>query len=294
MVSDADLAALEGQVRHAAATGDATGLHLMGFGEVSTVLGWPPGRPEAVCKRLPPFPDQASFDAYAAVVRRYVERLEAAGVAVVPTEVRSVRRDDGRVAGFHVQPALDAATIGTEVLRQADPGRGHDLPGAVVDAVRRATGGRIGVDAQLANWAWLDGEAHQLDLTTPFLLAPDGRGLAIDLAPFLAGLPAPVRRLVRRQMDALVQRWMTPRGALVDVVANLYKERLDGWVDPVLAAANAVVRPPITAGEAAKVHADDRRLWPLLLRLEKLQRHWTRLRGRPYEFVLPEQTTYGR
>ena len=43
----------------------------------------------------------------------------------------------------------------------------------------------------------------------------------------------------------------------------------------------------------ARVHADDRRLWPLLFRLEHVNRWWQRrVRRRPYEFLGPERTTY--
>ena len=41
----------------------------------------------------------------------------------------------------------------------------------------------------MSNWAWLDGEPWQLDLTTPFLL-DERRRPAFDLTPFLAVLPA--------------------------------------------------------------------------------------------------------
>ena len=290
--SAGDLLAAEAALGVALRTGDRSGITLLGLGEVSTVLGWPPDAPVLVCKRLPPMRSVDEFRAYAEVVDRYMSELTAAGVRVVPTELRCVRRPDGAVIGFHVQPVLPAGSIGVEVLRRARPQHSHPMVAAIIEAVAGATSEQLGIDAQLANWAWLDGHAHQLDLTTPFLLGPDRRP-AFDLAPFLAALPAIARPVVRREIEALILRWMTARGALTDLAANVIKEHLDPWLPVVLAEVNRRVSPPVTVEEAARVHAKDRRLWPLLLRLEKGNRWWQqRVRRRPYEFLLPDRTTY--
>ena len=291
-MDEPDLAALEHAVGEALATGDRSQLCVIGHGEISIVLGWPPAEPTTVCKRLPPFRDRAAFDAYRDVVLRYVDELRSAGLRVVDTEVRDTTRADGRVVGFHVQPLLPGSSLGTEILRATGAPGGHPIVPAVVDAVERVTTDRIGVDAQMSNWVWLDDEPWQIDLTTPFLLDASGRP-AFDLAPFLGALPAVVRPVVRREMTKLVHRWTTPRGALLDLAANLLKEELDDWLDPTLACINARVDPPITAAEAARVHTEDRRLWPMLFRLEHANRWWQEhVRRRPFEFLLPEHTTY--
>lgn len=292
MIEPGELRALEDEVSVALATRDPSRLSLLGHGEVSLVLGWPPGQPRVACKRLPPFRDAAAFGRYAAVVHRYIDELRAGGVRVVETELQHLVRPDGRVVGFHVQSALPAGALGSAILRNGDASHGHPILPAVTETVVRVTHPRLGVDAQLSNWAWLDGEPWQLDLTTPFLLDERGRP-AFDLAPFLAVLPAPVRPVVEREMCTLIRRWTTARGALLDMTASLLKERLDDWVDPVLTEVNARVAPPISRDEAARVLAGDRRLWPLLFRLERANRWWQRnVRRRPFEFLVPERTTY--
>jgi hypothetical protein len=287
-----ELRALEDEVAAALASRDTTRLPLLGHGEISLVLGWPPGHPRVACKRLPPFRDVDGFERYAAVVSRYVDELRAGGVRVVETDLHHLVRPDGSVVGFHVQPALPARALGSEILRSGDASVGHPIVAAVADAVVRVTQPRLGVDAQLSNWAWLDGEPWQLDLTTPFLLDEHG-GLEFDLTSFLAMLPAPVRPLVRRELVKLAGRWTTARGALLDMTGALLKERLDPWVDPVLREVNARVTPPISREDAAKVYDSDRRLWPLLFRLERANRWWQRnVRRRPFEFLVPERSTY--
>jgi hypothetical protein len=292
VIEPGELRALEDEVSAALAARDTSRLPLLGHGEISLVLGWPPGDPTVACKRLPPFRDAGAFERYAAVVRRYIDELRAGGVRVVETDLHQLVRPDGRVVGFHVQPVLPAHTLGAEVLRNGEPSHGHPILPAVIDTVARVTHPRLGVDAQLSNWAWLDGEAWQLDLTTPFLL-DENRRPEFDLVPFLAGLPAPVRPLVRHEMLTMVRRWTSARGALLDMTANLLKEGLDPWVDPVVTEVNARVAPPISRDEAARVYHNDRRLWPVLLRLERVNGWWQRnVRRRPFDLLVPVRTTY--
>jgi len=226
VIEPSELRALEDEVSVALKTRDPGRLPLLGQGEISLVLGWPPDHPRVACKRLPPFRDATAFGHYARVVRQYVDELRAGGVRVVETDLQHLVRPDGHVVGFHVQPVLPAGTIGVAMLRSGDASHGHPILPAVVDAVVGVTHPRLGVDSQLSNWAWLNGEPWQLDLTTPFLL-DEHRRPAFDLTPFLAVLPAPVRPLVQREMRALIRRWTTARGALLDMTANLLKERLD-------------------------------------------------------------------
>jgi hypothetical protein len=287
-----DLDALEADVSGALATGDVRTLRLIGHGEISLVLGWPPDDPVVACKRLPPFADLAVFERYRDVVLRYMEELRARGVRVLDTEVQHLVHDDGRVTGFHVQPFLPSDALAIEILRVTPPSHGHRLLDAIVDTVIQATTDRLGVDAQLSNWVWLDDEAWQLDLTTPFLL-DERRRPAFDLAPFLASLPAVVRPVVGREMTKLILRWTTARGSLLDLAANLLKEGMTGWLEPALDVINAHVDTPVTRADAERVHAQDRRLWPVLLRLQRMNRWWQqRVRHRRYEFLLPERTTY--
>ena len=287
-----DLDALEADVHRAIATGELTRLNLVGHGEISLVLGWPAHAPEVVCKRLPPFPNARSYQAYRDVVLHYVDDLRDRDVRVVDTELHDLVRRDGSVIGFHVQPLLPAERLGTEILRGDDDADARRLLETVVDTVDRATDAQLGLDAQLSNWVWLDGSAWQIDLTTPFVLDDDRRP-AFDLTPFVASLPAVVRPIIRREMTKLMLRWTTARGALLDLAANMLKEELDDWLPLALRTINARVTPPITDAEAQHVYAEDQRLWPLLFRLEHLNRWWQRnVRRRPFEFLLPEHTTY--
>ena len=292
MIDANELQELEAGVGLALRTGDLSHVRLIGHGEMTMALGWPADQPEFVCKRLPPFSSARTASAYEAVVSRYIDELQRRGVRVVDTEVRWLDRIGGGVIGYLVQPALAPETLGLDVLRRSTPSADHPLVRSVVEKVATATGNGVGIDAQLSNWAWVDEEPWQLDLSTPIMMDSAGQP-ALDMSPFLAKLPTVIRPVVRREMVKLMSRFLSPRGSMMDLAANVIKENLEGWIDPVLECINEYVEKPVTHQEALSVYEADRRMFPFLLALVRVNQFWQeRIRRRPFEFLLPESTTY--
>jgi hypothetical protein len=292
MIDTNELQELEAGVGLALRTGDLSHLRLIGHGEMTMALGWPADQPKFVCKRLPPFSSGRTASAYEAVVSRYIDELQRRGVRVVDTDVRWLDRTGGGRIGYLVQPALAPETLGLDVLRRSTPSADHPLIRSVVEKVATATGNGVGIDAQLSNWAWMDEEPWQLDLSTPMMMDSTGQP-ALDMSPFLAKLPAVIRPVVRRKMVTLMRRWLSPRGSMVDLAANVIKENLEGWIGPVLECINGYVEKPVTHQEALSVYEADRRMFPFLLALVRVNQFWQeRIRRRPFEFLLPESTTY--
>ena len=103
-------------MQRALAAGTEAGLRVLGYGEITLVIGWPTDQPAFACKRLPQFHDRATCDRYLATIADYLDVLRARGIDVVETDLLAVDTDGG-VAGYAVQPVLDAATLGPAVLR---------------------------------------------------------------------------------------------------------------------------------------------------------------------------------
>jgi hypothetical protein len=292
MMPDAALRALDAEVEEALASGEESALSILGVGEISVVLGWPQGAPRVAAKRLPLFPGRAAFDAYAEVLGRYLAALRSAGLSVIETELRAVVHDDGRIAGYCLQPALPAESLLHRRLRAVAPSSGLPLVREVVEAAQRAVGERVGLDAQVANWAVDDGRLLYLDVTTPLLSREDGSS-ELDPNLFLAALPwllrAPVRRFV---LPGLRRRYHQVRSVLLDVCANLIKERLEAWLPAFLEAANERLASPLGADEVRRDYARDARTWATMLSLRRADRWWQRtVRRRPYRFLLPRGIT---
>lgn len=288
MISDADLERLEQAVNEALARADAGDLRLIGHGEISLALGSPADAPRWACKRLPPFSSADAADRYREVFGRYLDRLAARGVHVLDTEIRPVAGPHGQVVLYCVQPVLPAESLGPKIVT-AGGDVATALLGEIVDLTLAVVDERVGLDGQLSNWAVHEGRLTYFDVTTPLLTAPDGTP-ELDTGVFLASLPwmlrAPVRRFV---LPGILGRYHAPRTVVLDLAANLIKERLESWIPVVLVAAGNRLEPPLTEAEVRRDYHSDARTWNLLQAVRRADRTWQRrIRRRTYPFLLPE------
>jgi hypothetical protein len=289
MIDDVALQSLEREVGSALERADAAGLRVLGYGEISLVLGWPSDEPRWACKRLPPFPSTAAADRYTAVFGRYLDEIRRRGIDVVETELGRVTLPEGRVALYCVQPVLPSDSLATAIVALG----GDEVPtllGSIVDATLAVVDERVGLDAQLSNWAVCDGRLTYFDVTTPMLRADDGSS-DLDTEVFLASVPWLLRAGVRRfVLPGILRRYHEPRTVILDLAANLTKERLESWIPTVLAAAGDRVEPPLTVDEVRRDYRSDARTWKLLQAVRRADRSWQRrIRLRPYPFLLPDR-----
>lgn len=280
------LAALEARVERALASGEPGGLEVLGWGEISAVLSLESGGHAFACKRLPPFPDASRLDAYRATLEDYLAALASRGVRVVPSALVEVARPGARIA-YLVQPRLDPGLLLPAVLARAPAGEAERLLERLAGHVAAAVGPGLGLDGQVSNWAVLDGELAYLDVTTPLLR--DGSGAErLDTDLFVASIPWALRGLVRRLLlREILDKYYDPRGVLLDALANLVKERLEGLLPAFARAAGARVHPALDPAEARRAYAADARMWRILQALRRLDRALQRARGRVYPFLLP-------
>jgi hypothetical protein len=285
-LTDDELHALERDVLAALAAADPARLTLLGEGEISLVLAG--GELGAwACKRLPPFATSSAADRYAATIERYLAVLSRRGVDVVDTTVRQLVGDDGRVVLYCVQPILPADTLGVEVARRDDE-LGRRLLERIVDVVLASVDARFGLDAQLSNWALVGDRAVYVDVTTPLLRDAAGR-TELDTDVFLASLPWILRPVVRRfVVPGIIDRYHDPRIVVLDLAANLLKERLDHLVPVVVAASEGRISPALGDAEIRRDRRADALTWGALQAVRRVDRAWQRhVRHRPYPFLIP-------
>lgn len=282
--SATELHELEEVVVDALRTGDDSTLNVLGYGEVSVALGWPIDTPTFVCKRTPPF-TKTQFTGYRDLVSEYIAGVEARGLDVVDTTIVPLNRDD-KVISYLVQPMLDSASLGHNVLRAAEPDADHPFLTALVKALE-VVSPDLSIDAQVTNFSWDGSRLTLVDVGTPFLWDEAGK-LRFDMKPFAQMLPAPTRSLAVRELTKLVTRWNDPRRVGIDIVANLYREGIPEWVDATVAALNQQLDgDPITANEAREFYEEDVKIWPLLKKLQAAERWWqTSVRRRPYDWFI--------
>jgi hypothetical protein len=288
MLASQDLVALDAAVTRAFSTGDASGLEVLGYGEISAVLAWASEGRSWACKRLPPFPDPADADRYSALFEEYLATLRARGVGVVPSLLQRLARDDGTVVIYCVQPLLPAGQLAVRVLERSSEAEARALFETVLARIVAAVSPQVGIDGQLSNWVVTGDEVTMLDVTTPLLKDAAGRN-RLDMELFLAAVPSPVRPLFRRYVvPSVVDKYHDPRGVTLDLVANLIKEGLERHIGPFLEIANRRLSQPIGVAEVKRYYSGDARVWTAWQALRRADR-FVRLRllGQPYPFLLP-------
>ena len=288
MLAGQDLVALDAAMTRTFATGDASGLEVLGYGEISAVVSWASGGRPWACKRLPPFPGAADADRYAALFGEYLATLEARGVTVVPSTLQRIVRDDGRVVIYCVQPLLPVGQLAVKVLERSTDAQARALFETILARIVATASPQVGIDGQLSNWVVQGDDVAMLDVTTPMLKDAAGRN-RLDMELFLAAVPPPVRPLFRRYVvPSVVDKYHDPRGVTLDLVANLIKEGLESHIGPFLAIANRQLQQPIEETEVRRYYAGDARVWTVWQALRRCDRYIRmRLLGQPYPFLLP-------
>lgn len=289
MSTTVDLESLEDAVQHALAARDEDGLHVLGYGEITCVLAWPERDGPWACKRLPLFDGHHRLDTYRGRLTDYISSLTARGVVVHESRLEAVPTDGG-IAVYIVQPAIAPEHLAPALLRGSSQRDGRALLAEIVDRIRAVASPTLGLDAQLSNWACVDGGLAYFDVSTPMLRDEQGCDL-LDTDLFISTLPPFLRPVVRHLLlGSLLDQFFVPRSAALDCVANLYKERLGEWVPVAIELANERLDadPPLTVDEAKRYRKRDARVWEMLQAMRRLDRAWQqRVRRRHYLFLLP-------
>jgi hypothetical protein len=283
------------------------GVEILGYGEVSAVLGWD-GVPGRVLKRMSGFRTRAEVEAYAAVVDRYVALLRDLDVPVVDTEVALVSPEPSRHVAYLLQPRLEPERLGHSLLRTRPVEEIFPLLDRVLGLVRRVldantsrTDAReVAIDAQLSNWHWPDQADTPrpvlLDVGTPFLRRAGALETGTDL--YLCAYPGPVRWWLRR--DHAVEKYIADYfhfdRTVLDLLGNFIKERA---ADKLPAAVDFVNRwiagqpegerlGSVDEERARAYYSRDAASLELSLRARRAARFVRRsLLRRRYDFILP-------
>ena len=286
--AELDIDRVDAAVETAIAAGSAETLSVLGYGEITLVLGWPPAAPAVAVKRLPAFPSAEAVARYADLLDRYIAMLRDRGVPTIATELKIA----GERRPYLVQPLVPSESLLVRFLGSASPERGATLLARLAQLVDAALDETVGMDAQPSNWVVEGDDLRQLDLSTP-MLRTAGRH-ELDVGVFISIYPWLLRAPLRPVAAGVMSQYFDKRTVLLDIAGNLSREGHGRWVPAFLEAANAYVEQPITERDVRRYVVQDRLLWQTMQRLRRLDRSWQRrVRRRPYPFLLPPPYRYG-
>ncbi|MEV6108051.1 DUF6206 family protein [Streptomyces sp. NPDC051940] len=269
--------------------GDPDDLGIVGYGEITLAVAWPPADPGIVVKRLPPFRTRAELDTYRGVLTDWTAAMEERGVPVVDTALHVVEHPRWGTLGYLVQPLLPADDLAITRCRTGTPAQAEAILAAVLDAIGRGVDEKASLDPQLTNWhVRADGSLAMLDVSTPFLRDASGAD-RLSTALFVRGYPAVLRpALARLVLPAVIDAYHTPRTAVRDFAGNLVRLGLDRHLGFVLRQAREALEIDLSEAEVREFFAKDARMWGVLQSLRHADKWWQRsVRRRPYPALLP-------
>jgi uncharacterized protein DUF6206 len=290
---EVDVERLDATVEDAIRVGSPRGLRVLGYGELTLVIGWPTEKPVVAVKRLPPFSDRCRLDGYTGLLERYVEILRERGISVVHTEIRSHAGSRGSMRAYLVQPLVPRERHLNVILQNAEEAHVRKLFERIVESVHGCADDMVGFDAQAANWWVENGELGYFDISTPMLRDRDAHE-QLDVALFLSVYPWITRPVLARIAPGVMAQFHDVHTVLLDFASNLHKEGLERCVPVLLQVANARLEHPLTAADVRRYFRQDKLLWALMQRLRLADRGWQRhVRRRPYPLLLPSLYRYG-
>ncbi len=288
---------------------------VIGYGEISTIFEIEePSLAGLAFKRLPVFRSTKEMDDYEELFREYRSVLtEGAGIRVPWQNTARVVPGTGNGVVYCMQEKMAPGSFCHQLLHALDDGTILALFRAVLGEMKKvwdfnASQDRleVAVDAQLSNWALLGDAPPEkaagagnalayIDTSTPFIRVMGKERLNTEL--FLRSAPSFLVWLVRLFfLEDVVSRYYDPRLAVIDLVANLYKEGRADLVEPFIAEGNSFFarsapRPgvkPLTLKEVRSYYREDAFIWRLYLSLRRLDRFLHRqVLKKPYPYILP-------
>ena len=286
-ISAKELEQLEHRVQASLAARDVSDLNVIGMGESSLALAWPDDTPTLVAKRLYSSADPADADYQFERIQRYITRL-ADFINVVPTEPRTVRVD-GRTVPYLIQPFYCRDQLVENAIAADSPSVDHPIIVAITAAILATSqDGRVALDGQVSNFAWVDEELQYFDVGTPFMFDETGRSEYLGDA-VVSTMPGVLRPLLSRQAQKMVDGFGGKRQVFRQAAISFPRLGLDGWLEPALVAFNRHIDEPITVDEiearVARMHTELK----VMKGMMRVQRAWvTRVRRGHFDHFITD------
>lgn len=296
---------------------------IVGYGEISTVMHlrktrWIDGEIDIVkdesrwiWKKMPPFPDIEGVTVFERLYNDYRTLLtEKIGMMVPKQIVRHFRHDDYYTV-YAGQEKVDSNTICNMLIKKIDAKNANKIMELILKALhavytfnKNDPHTSIGLDAQLSNWALIsnhissdniheDDRLIYIDTSSP-MIRIDGKE-QIDTEIFIKSAASFLRPVIRMFfLKEVVDRYYDIRSVMIDIIANLHKEKREDLIDSFIDITNNYcIRfqldiAPLNRREIDAYYSNDAFIWKFYQAARKIDRFITeKILRKKYIFRIP-------
>ncbi|MCP5494382.1 MAG: hypothetical protein H7A23_07480 [Leptospiraceae bacterium] len=291
------------------------GVRIIGYGEMSTVFTFDdPELKDFAFKRMPIFQNLTEIDRYECNYLEYNELLNGLGLKVPEHGSFTISGKSTKVVLYLTQRILNTDCIGNKVIHRLQKEDSIRLFQAILEKFdvvfrhnqkvkedRHLT--EVGFDGQMSNWAIVNCdksmerlqekfELAYIDTSTPLMRKNGVEQLDPEL--FLRICPSSLVWIIKLFfLKDVLNRYYDLRLVIIDLIANLFKEKKEDLIQPFIEVANEYLQEkwtgikPIQNKEITDYYKEDAMIWRLFLAFRKVER-WIRLkRGKSYDLILP-------
>jgi len=273
---------------------------IIGFGEISTILQFNE-QPTWVFKRMPIFDSIVQAKEYQQRYCQYNQLLSQAGINIA--DGFEVVTDGNPVALYLIQQAFQSQQIGNRALHAAPLDKQKLIIGNIFQQIEKIflfnqqSGNEflLSCDGQVSNWAINESHVYYIDTSTPLYKKNGVEKLEYEL--LLKSTPRFMRGIIRRFfLKEVLERYYHKEQVYMDLIANLYKEKLVHLVPIAIKLANKNLKSDsnfdqvLNQNDVKNYYSRDKLIWRLFLALRKIDRWLHRYVWRkPYQYLLPDK-----
>jgi hypothetical protein len=296
---------------------------IVGYGEISTVMrlrkkGWISEDIDIInddsrwiWKKMPPFPGKEDVDTYEKLYGEYWNILtERIGIHVPRQMARHFRHDDYYIV-YAGQEKLDERHVCNVLIKKWDARNAGMLLRMILQLLYKVHTFNqsdphiaIGIDAQLSNWVLAahheaemtvheDDTLLYIDTSLPLIRIDGEEQTNTEL--FIKSAASFLRPIIRAFfLQEVVDRYYNIRSVIIDLIANLYKEKRTDLIDDFLNITNEYCDSsgfgfePLCRKEIDAYYSNDAFIWKFYQASRKIDRFITEhIFRKKYLFHIP-------
>lgn len=298
-------------------------IDIVGYGEISTVMRlkktvWENDERDIIkdesrwlWKKMPPFPGMTDVESYENLYNEYRRLLvNDVGIPVPRQTTRHFKHGDCYIV-YAGQERLDERRVCNVLIKSLDRNSAITV---LVKILRKLhdvhrfnttnTRCRIGIDAQLSNWVVMsrhDSLDHIypedslafIDTSSPMIRIEGKEQVNTEI--FIKSAASFLRPVIRTFfLQEVLDRYYDMRSVMIDIIANLYKEKRTDLIDDYIEKTNEFIRSTgisernLTRKEIDKYYSGDVLIWRFYQASRKIDRFITeKILRQKYVFRIP-------